>query len=157
MRAWFVCLFILIGQAGLADVCRHDALQIRADSSDNSSVVRFNIEVADTPEARAQGLMFRESLAKSAGMLFVYPEPQQVAFWMRNTLIPLDMIFIDARGVVQRVHSNAIPHDETPIPGGTEILAVLEINGGLARKLKITPGSQVRHPAFEKTGAFWSC
>jgi len=84
--------------------------------------------VADDAAERAQGLMFREAMPLSSGMLFVYGRPQRVSFWMRNTLIPLDMIFADARGVVTRVHAEAVPLDETPIDGGEGVQFVLEIN-----------------------------
>ena len=100
--------------------------------------------------------MHREKLASSAGMLFVYDAPQFVSFWMRNTLIPLDMIFLDETGVVQKVHENAIPLDETGIPGGDNIQYVLEINGGFAGRLGITEGSELRHPAIGDN-ASWSC
>jgi uncharacterized membrane protein (UPF0127 family) len=101
--------------------------------------------------------MFVEDMPQSHGMLFVNPRPGPVAFWMKNTLIPLDMIFIDATGTVRHVHHRARPGDLTPIRGGRNILAVLEINGGLARALGITPGSQVRHPAFDENRAAWPC
>ncbi len=100
--------------------------------------------------------MNRDHLASTAGMLFIFDPPRSVSFWMRNTLIPLDMIFLDRDGVVQRIHENAVPLDETPIPGGDGIFAVLEINGGLSRALGIAPGSQLRHPAFG-SGAAWTC
>jgi uncharacterized membrane protein (UPF0127 family) len=117
---------------------------------------RFTVEIADDPQERSRGLMFREQMPRGAGMLFVYEYPQQVAFWMRNTLIPLDMIFIDSRGVVRRIHDRAIPHDETAIPGGGPMLAVLEINGGLARAMGMTEGTEVQHPAFGASAA-WPC
>lgn len=120
-------------------------------------VARFSVELADTPASRSRGLMFRERLAVSAGMLFIYDQPTHAAFWMKNTLIPLDMIFADATGTVQRVHANAIPHDETAIDGGPDVIAVLEINGGLARRLGIRPGTVLRHPAIEQTTAAWPC
>jgi uncharacterized membrane protein (UPF0127 family) len=101
--------------------------------------------------------MHRESLPRSSGMLFVYEEPGSPAFWMRNTLIPLDMLFIDAEGRVAHIHENAVPHDETPIPGGDGILMVLEINGGLARQLGVTEGSEMRHPALDPARAAWPC
>ena len=118
---------------------------------------RFTVDVADTGAERALGLMFRESLPKSAGMLFVYDTPQRASFWMKNTLIPLDMIFADAAGRVTRVHSNAIPQDLTPIDGGEGVAAVLEINGGLAEKLGIGPGDELRHPALDARVAAWPC
>lgn len=118
---------------------------------------RFSVELADTDASRARGLMFRERLAISAGMLFVYDRPVHPAFWMKNTQIPLDMIFADPAGTVLRVHENAIPHDETPIDGGPGVLLVLEINGGLARRLGIVAGSVMRHPAIDQGLAVWPC
>ena len=82
----------------------------------------FNIELADDPKERSLGLMNRKSLPQSAGMLFAYEKPQAVSFWMRNTLIPLDMIFMDATGRVTHIHENAIPLDETGIPGGDDVI-----------------------------------
>lgn len=117
----------------------------------------FTIEVADTAAERSQGLMHRETMAAGAGMLFVYEYPQTVAFWMKNTLIPLDMIFADATGTVRRVHANAIPHDLTAIPGGDNIQFVLEINGGLAALYGISEGTQMQHPAIDQRAAVWPC
>lgn len=145
-----ICVF---GPGAVWAACREDVVELRGDWGK----ARFSIEIADDPEEQAQGLMHRQSMATSAGMLFIYPSEQTASFWMRNTLIPLDMIFVDERGVVQHIHHEARPLDETPIFGGDNILAVLEINGGLSRRLGIVPGSQMRHPAFEAGGAVWSC
>jgi uncharacterized protein len=128
-----------------------------ADLREAGTTLRFTVEVADTEEGRARGLMFRERLPQFAGMLFVYETPQPVAFWMRNTLIPLDMLFFDQAGRLARVHSNARPLDETPIPGGANIRYVLEINGGMAESLGIEPGAELRHPAVDQAQAAWSC
>lgn len=128
----------------------------RIDLKGGWGAARFNVEVADDPKERSQGLMFRESLAASAGMLFVYEGPQRAVFWMKNTLIPLDMIFMDSEGVVSRIHENAVPHDETGIDGGDGVQFVLEINGGFARRLGIDVGSVARHPAFGES-AEWAC
>jgi len=136
----------------IAEACREDAVQLRGPWG----TARFGVELADTVRERARGLMFRESMPSSAGMLFIYRRPSFVSFWMKNTLIPLDMIFLDKHGVVQRVHHEAVPSDLTQIPGGQNILAVLEINGGLARGLGISQGSEMRHPAFGKDAA-WPC
>ena len=122
---------------------------------DADAALRFQVEVMDSAEERAQGLMFRESLPRFSGMLFVYDRPQPVAFWMKNTLIPLDMLFFDAAGRLVRVKSEAQPHDETPVVGGDAIQYVLEINGGLAAELGIDLGAELRHPAV--TGAAWGC
>ncbi|MDG1472920.1 DUF192 domain-containing protein [Pseudosulfitobacter sp. SM2401] len=145
------CLVIWANVALAAD-CTKNAVMLRGDWGQ----ARFNIDLAEDERARAVGLMHRQSMSRSSGMLFVYPQPQALTFWMRNTLIPLDMLFIDATGVVTHIHENAIPHDETPIPGGTG-LAVLEINGGMARAMGITVGSQLRHPSFDQDTAAWRC
>ena len=153
MIRWALALaFCLSGSAAMA-VCADSRVDLRGDWG----AARFTVELADDPEERAQGLMFRETMARSAGMLFLYEHPQRVSFWMRNTLIPLDMIFIDPSGTVTHVHENAIPLDETPIDGGPGVLMVLEINGGLAGRLGIAPGSELRHPRLEQAGAVWPC
>lgn len=119
--------------------------------------LRFSVEVMDTEETRAQGLMFRESLPRYSGMLFVYDRPEAVNFWMKNTVIPLDMVFLNEYGRVVYIHENAIPRDLTPIFGGRDIKMVLEINGGLARRLGLSEGVQMRHPAFDQGKAQWPC
>ena len=90
-------------------------------------------------------------------MFFVYDRPRIVAFWMKNTRIPLDMIFAGADGRVRKIQENARPFDETAIPGGDDIQFVLEINGGLAGRLGITPGAELRHPAIDSDRAAWPC
>jgi uncharacterized membrane protein (UPF0127 family) len=117
----------------------------------------FSVDVADDANERGIGLMHRSEMSLSAGMLFVYDHPQSVSFWMKNTLIPLDMLFFDERGVLMRVHENAQPGDLTPIPGGGDVQYVLEINGGLARRLGIKPGSELQHPSVSKEFAAWAC
>jgi hypothetical protein len=109
----------------------------------------FTVEVVDTPATRAQGLMHREFLPQDHGMLFDFKVDRQVSFWMRNTLIPLDMIFADARGRILQIHENAIPGDETPILSDQPVRAVLEINGGLARFLGIRVGDRLEHFIFD--------
>ncbi len=136
-----------------AEVCTVDAVHLRGDWGK----ARFSIEVADDAIERARGLMHRESLPASAGMLFVYERPQTLSFWMRNTLIPLDLLFIDAHGVVQYIHHMAVPRDDTAIPGGDDLFSVLEINGGLAKRMGITEGTELRHPAFAKNRPAWPC
>ena len=96
-------------------------------------------------------------MAKSAGMLFVYDKPQPATFWMKNTLIPLDMVFIDETGTVTRVHAKAKPEDETLIEGGKAVRFVLEINGGLAAPLGITEGAVLRSPFVPQATAAWPC
>ncbi len=144
---------MVIGVAASAATCDNASVDLRS----GDAVARFNIEVADTDDERAQGLMSREKLATSAGMLFVYETPRRASFWMKNTLIPLDMIFADETGRVTRVHPMAKPLDLTPIDGGNDVRFVLEINGGLAKRLGIQPGTQLRHPAVEQRNAVWPC
>ncbi|WP_371931447.1 DUF192 domain-containing protein [Roseovarius sp. MMSF_3359] len=147
-------LLLMAGSVAVAGECRDDKVTLRGDWGQAS----FTVELADDEAERNQGLMFRESMPKSAGMLFIYPGPSdRIGFWMKNTLIPLDMVFLDETGTVRRIHVNAIPHDERPIMGGPGIMAVLEINGGLAEVMGITEGSQMRHPAFGKDVAAWPC
>ncbi len=117
----------------------------------------FRVEIADDAEERNRGLMYREKMARYAGMLFVYPAPDSVSFWMENTLIPLDMLFLDTSGTVVKIHPNAIPKDRTAIFGGDSVQYVLEVNGGMAADLGMTAGAQLRHPAIDPAVAAWSC
>ena len=119
--------------------------------------VSFDVAVADDFQERGRGLMFVKEMADSQGMLFIYGVTRPVSFWMKNTYIPLDMIFIDKRGVVKKVHANAVPHDTTSISSDVPIRSVLEINGGLAEKLGIVPGTLVRHAELPQKGAAWPC
>ncbi len=136
-----------------ASSCDRSVVALRGDWGQ----ANFSIEVADDPGERAQGLMNRDQMARNAGMLFIYDQPQVVAFWMRNTLIPLDMIFVDQAGLVLAIHENAIPLDETPIPGGQGVQFVLEVNGGIAALFGISVGSQVQHPGIDQNLALWAC
>ncbi len=130
--------FLLLSFASFADDGR---LTIKTAAGDH----HFNVEVVDTPESRAQGLMFRTSLAPDAGMLFDFKELRPVAFWMRNTLIPLDMIFIREDGSIANVHVNAKPLDPTSIPSDGPVEFVLEIAGGRSVELGIKAGDIVVH------------
>jgi uncharacterized membrane protein (UPF0127 family) len=103
---------------------------------------RFTVEVAATPGQQQRGLMFRRSLAPDRGMLFPYAPPQEVGFWMRNTLIPLDIIFIRADGTIARIATSK-PLDESLVPSGEPITMVLEIAGGRAGELGIREGDRV--------------
>jgi uncharacterized membrane protein (UPF0127 family) len=105
----------------------------------------FNVQVVDTPETRAQGLMFVTELADDAGMLFDFKEERPVSFWMRNTFIPLDMIFVGADGLVKNVHVNARPHDVTSIPSEGPVQYVLEIPGGRSVEIGLEAGDRMEH------------
>lgn len=153
IRLTLVSLWLLVSASVAFAGCQVDAVTLRGDWGQ----ARFNVEIADTAEERARGLMFRESLPQSSGMLFLYERPQRLSFWMKNTLIELDMIFLDATGTVRAIHERAQPGDLRPKVGGENLMAVLEINGGLARDLGIDVGTEMRHPAFEDGPAAWPC
>lgn len=127
-----------------AQSCAPDAVHLTGPERE----IRFSVDVADDDAERARGLMFRAHMPTSHGMLFVYDAPRTVHFWMENTPLPLDMLFVDRRGVVMRIHENAVPFDRTVIPGGDNVFAVLEINGGLVQQLGISVGDALTHPAF---------
>ncbi len=156
MRAslpWTALAALLFATGVAAQDCASGVADLRVGDSQ----LRFRVEVADDAAERAEGLMFRESMPRFDGMLFVYDRPQPVSFWMKNTLIPLDMLFFDATGRLVSVHENAVPGDLSAIPGGDAIQYVLEINGGAARSLDIAPGAELRHPAVDPDLAAWSC
>ncbi len=108
----------------------------------------LDVEVAATPEEMARGLMFRSSLADSAGMLFPSEAPREVQMWMRNTFIALDMVFIKEDGRVARIEAMTEPLSERIIASQGPVLAVLEIPGGAAQRLGLKPGDTVRHRLF---------
>ncbi|MDF1748433.1 MAG: DUF192 domain-containing protein [Alphaproteobacteria bacterium] len=108
----------------------------------------FTVEVASNNQERARGLMFRESLAFDHGMLFDYKRDIQASMWMKNTLIPLDMLFIDRTGIVKNIKERARPHSLDPISAIGYVRGVLELPGGTVARLDIKPGDKVRHPIF---------
>ncbi len=133
-----VAWVVLLGPAGAGA----EPLTVSSGSGDH----RFEVEMAVSAVDKARGLMFRQSLAPDAGMLFVYQRPQPVSFWMRNTLIPLDILFIGKDGRIARIHRRARPLDDTPIPSGGPIRGVLEIPGGRAAELGLAVGDRVIGP-----------
>jgi len=141
----------LIGAAALAlaaapvfALCADDKVTVTGDFGRAT----FTVDIADDDETRAQGLMFVEDMGTLEGMLFIYEEPRRATFWMRNTLIPLDMLFTGPNGEILSIHPDAIPLDETTIDGGSGVSHVLEINGGLAQRLGIAEGDVLQHPSF---------
>ncbi len=143
----------------LAVDCRPDLALFQG----RGATIAVPVEIADTAEERARGLMFRRDLPAGQGMLFIYDSPQPVSFWMRNTLIALDMIFIDARGQVRHIHPMARPLDETAVPGAApgdpapDRLMVLEVPGGDAARLGIFPGMALAHPRLPQAAALAPC
>jgi uncharacterized membrane protein (UPF0127 family) len=132
-------------------------MPLAACSADNSLTIvsangehTFTVEVVDTNATRQRGLMFRQSLAPDSGMLFDFKENRPVSFWMMNTFIPLDMLFIREDGTIANIHVNARPHDRTSIPSDGPVVFVLEIPGGRSDELGIKAGDTVRHPRMKK-------
>lgn len=110
--------------------------------------VRFTVEIADDDAERARGLMFRESLADDRGMLFHFQAPEHASFWMRNTVISLDIIFIGVDGRILNIAERTTPYSEQGVPAAGLTRGVLEIRGGLARERGIQPGDRVHHRIF---------
>jgi uncharacterized membrane protein (UPF0127 family) len=131
--------------AGELVTFQRDRLAIETDGG----LYYFEVEIARTPAQRAQGLMFRDRLAEDAGMLFLYPGDQVRGMWMKNTLLPLDMLFIAADGRIVGIVERAVPLSLTAISSEGPVRSVLELNGGASARLGLEPGDRVRHPAFE--------
>jgi uncharacterized membrane protein (UPF0127 family) len=108
----------------------------------------FAVEFAATPEETSRGLMFRRELPEGQGMLFDFQHEREISFWMKNTYIPLDMIFIRGDGRILRIAENTRPLSERLVPSGGRVRAVLEVIAGTARKLGLAPGDRVKHPIF---------
>ncbi|WBU59015.1 DUF192 domain-containing protein [Paracoccus albus] len=156
-----ICATTFIGlnhaSAQEAPVCEDDVAVFPAvDAS-------IRLEIADDPQERAQGLMNREGLAPMTGMLFIYESPRPASFWMKNTLIPLDMIFMDAQGVIRHIHPSAKPGDLTPIPGHTaddpdpNRLMVLEVGGGESERIGLEVGMAMAFPRLDQSMAAQPC
>ncbi|MEQ8604153.1 MAG: DUF192 domain-containing protein [Marivibrio sp.] len=109
----------------------------------------FTVEIADDASKRAYGLMFVRELADDRGMLFDYGREQRVSMWMKNTYIPLDMLFIEANGEIESIIERATPHSLQPRASKGRVRGVLELKGGAAARLGIEPGDRVRHPRFQ--------
>lgn len=120
--------------------------QVRLKIRSHGKTYRFTVEMARTPEEQSRGLMFRQSLGDDRGMLFPYEPPQQASFWMKNTLIPLDMVFVRADGTIGRIAENTVPMSLDPVPSIDPVSAVLEIRGGRAAELGLKEGDKVSWP-----------
>lgn len=109
----------------------------------------FRVEIARRPKQQAQGLMFRRRIAADAGMLFIYRSAEPVSMWMKNTFIPLDLVYIDRTGRIVGFHQRAVPQSLEVITSKKPVRAVLEVNAGTAARLQIAVGDKVLHPAFQ--------
>ncbi len=148
--------FLVSGMAALALVLSAPAALAELETSPltiesaNGDHV-FTVEIADDPEEITTGLMNRESMDADAGMLFDFGQPREAAMWMKNTLIPLDMLFMDLNGKVIAIARQTVPGSLRTISPGVPVKSVLELNGGRAAELGIEPGDEVVHPIFGNT------
>jgi uncharacterized protein len=142
-RLLFVCA-LLISSASLAAELPRDVVLVEAGASQ----YRFEVEIADDPVERAEGLMYRRSLADNAGMLFLYPKPQPVEFWMKNTPLSLDIVFVREDGTIAHIAESTTPMSEQLIPSGEPVRAVLEVKAGTMRLLGVTAGDRLRNATY---------
>lgn len=145
----YVLSFLLLILTSGANAPRAQDLQTVEIATKNGVHV-FAVELANTDETRARGLMHRKELPEGRGMLFDFRRDQEVAMWMQNTFIPLDMIFIRADGRIHRIAENTEPHSTRLVSSGGPVRGVLEVIAGTARKFGIAPGDRVAHPMFSR-------
>jgi uncharacterized membrane protein (UPF0127 family) len=139
-------LLALLAQPEAGSAAGSGTLVLKTESGDHS----FNVEVATTDEEKSLGLMYRRSLPENGGMLFLYDRPQAAAMWMKNTIIPLDMVFIGPGGDVHRIEQNTEPFSTTVIPSEGAVVGVLELNAGEAAKIGLKRGDKVIYPGLAK-------
>ena len=132
--------------AAADEACAPDRIDFRSEETSAA----FSIEVVDTEETRARGLMHREEMRADHGMLFVYPDAGERAFWMKNTPLPLDIVFLNARGVVCSIAASTTPFSLDIIPSGCAAQTVLEVNAGVAAAVGLGLGAVARHPAIAR-------
>jgi hypothetical protein len=136
------------GQVGSLQTFEKSSLEVRAASGTH----RFTIEVARTAAQHAQGLMYRRRLAADTGMLFIYDKPEPARFWMKNTYIPLDMVFIAPDGRISSIAERTVPLSLELVTSNQPVIGVLELNGGTASRLGIRAGDRVIFPALGAGG-----
>ena len=117
-------------------------------TDDQGHAHAFQVEMATTPQEQETGLMFRRAVAADSGMLFVFPTVQPEPFWMKNTLVPLDMVFINPDGTIRAIAENTVPYSLAPVDSGGPVLAVLELQGGITAKENIVVGDRVTAAQF---------
>jgi uncharacterized membrane protein (UPF0127 family) len=145
LRTAALALVVLLAIAAPVWTAGQQTLEIAS----KTGVHTFAVEIAENDADRAKGLMYRKELPEGRGMLFDFHREQEVSFWMQNTYIPLDMVFIRADGRILRIAENTEPLSTRLIPSGGPVRAVLEVVGGTTRKLGIAPGDRVASPIFK--------
>jgi uncharacterized membrane protein (UPF0127 family) len=146
LRTVLVCCALLLAFSGGAWAAGAPAEPLKVETA--AGVRDFTVEIAQTPEDQATGLMYRREMAPNAGMLFIYPAVSRVTMWMKNTLLPLDMLFIGQDGRIKHIVERTVPHSTELIGSNGPVRAVLELNAGTASRLGIKVGDRVVHPAF---------
>lgn len=134
-----------------ADARRLDGLFGRSTltvATPDAKLHPFKVWVADNDQRRALGFMFVKELDDDAGMLFIFPQPQPISMWMKNTVLPLDMLFVAADGRIANVIENTVPQSLQTLNSNGIVLGVIELKAGTARRLHIAAGARVEHPAF---------
>lgn len=147
-------LFVIAAvSAGLAETpSGMPLIALAIQGKDGATKADLTVELAQTPEHRAKGLMFRTELADNRGMLFDFKETRSVSMWMKNTPLSLDMIFTDKKGVVLYVALKTVPYSEAIISPGMPVYAVLEVKAGVAHRLGIGPGDRLITPILQGGG-----
>jgi uncharacterized membrane protein (UPF0127 family) len=143
VSAFAALMFCVVAALPLAAQETFPSEQLTIQTADGKTHP-FTAELATTDGQRQQGLMYRKTMAPTNGMLFDFGKDRDVTMWMRNTLIPLDMLFISKEGKIQHIHPNAVPHSESIISSNGAVRYVLELNGGAAKNMGIKRGDVVR-------------
>lgn len=151
MRALCLLAFLpfaalAVGGAGINPPLPTERIEIHSANGTHA----FRVEIADNETSREQGLMFRTKMAPDAGMLFDFHTPQATQFWMENTVLPLDMLFVRADGSIANIQADAVPYSRATIPSDGPVLVVIELNAGRAAALGIKAGDHVTAPEFRR-------
>ncbi|MCF6216810.1 MAG: DUF192 domain-containing protein [Emcibacter sp.] len=133
-------------QKGVQVVFEHGELSILSKGQSH----KFDVEIAQSFEQRARGLMFRRKMPEKNGMLFLFENNQMVTMWMENTYIPLDIIFLNAKGIIMHIVKSTVPESRDYINSTVPVISVLEVNGGVTDNLNIQVGDKIDHPFFVK-------
>ena len=147
MRMFARSLFLLVLLSALPAQAQQQPQQLRTApltiETEDGNRFDFVVELALTPQQQGRGLMFRESLPPNGGMLFIFPRERPASFWMKNTPLPLDIIFIRSDGTIANIHEQTEPFSEDSLPSEGPVLSVLEVRGGTTAQLSIEPGDKV--------------
>lgn len=145
------------GSLAIAENIEHDIMKAQPELAKQPLTIitkdaqkhEFSVEIAKTPQEQEVGEMFRTNIPDNGGMLFIWPAPQGSSMWMKNTVVPLDMVFIDANHRIQAIAENTIPYSLAPISSHGAVIATLELKGGVTEKLGIKVGDTIESPALE--------